>query len=500
MAEQTRAPDRAVEAGRGAIFIGAAKIWFIVSGFVQQVLMTRLLGTAGFGDYGQAVAAVSVLNNATVQGTINSVSKFTSEDDSRADAVKRAGLKLQVIVGGLLALAFFVSAPAFASYYKHPEFTPLFRIVALIPLLYSIYSVFVGSANGLRRFRAQASFDISFSTLKTVLLAVGALFAGVAGSLAGWVLTALLVLVLSAVVMRLPRGGSQAQTFPISRLLAFMGGIVLYTLLINLALNLDILLLRRFAALGAEASRASALSGQYQGMRTFALLPYQLCLVITFVIFPMVSRSTFEQDRQATRIYVNQTLRYAIILSAAVAAVLVARPAGLLTLVYPAAFRDGAAALPVLVGGIVCLSLMGVAGSIINASGRLRATILLTALTVVSGTAAAFVVVPGQPPGPAMLSAAAAATSFGMAVGMVAALIYLRRQFGGAAPLATAVRVAVSVSVAVGVARLVPGEGKLLTLMVLPLAGVVFLVVLVLLREFGPEDRAKFARILGRGR
>jgi stage V sporulation protein B len=498
MVEKPRAPDRAVEAGRGAIFIGAAKIWFIVSGFIQQLLLPRLLGTAGYGDYGVVSNAVSVLNNATVQGTINSVSKFTSEDDRRADPVKLAGLKLQVIVGGVLALVFFVSAPLFARYYKHPEFTPLFRIVALIPLLYSIYSVFVGSANGLRRFRAQAGFDISFSTSKTVLVAAGALVAGVAGAMTGWVVTALLVLILSAVVMRLPRRGAGA--FPMRRLLTFMGGIVLYTLLINLALNLDILLLRRFTALGAAAAHASELSGQYQGVRTFALLPYQLCLAITFVIFPMVSRSTFEQDREATRVYVNQTLRYAIMLSGVVAAVVVARPVGLLTLVYPAAFRDGAPALPVLVAGIVCLSLMGVSGSIINASGRLWATILLTALTVVVGTTAAFVVVPGQPPGPAMLTAAAAATSFGMAVGMVAALIYLKRQFGGAAPLATVVRVAVSVSVAVGVARLVPGEGKLITVVTLPLAGIVFLAVLILIREFGPEDRAKFARILGKRR
>jgi stage V sporulation protein B len=500
MAENPRAPDRAVEAGRGALFIGAAKIFFIVSGFIQQILLPRLLGTGGYGTYGVVVAAVSVLNNATVQGTINSVSKFTSEDDRRADAVKLAGLKLQLIVGGLLGLVFFASAPLFARYYKHPEFTPLFRIVALIPLLYSIYSVFVGSANGLRRFRAQAGFDITFSTTKTILVAAGALVAGVAGALSGWVMTALLVLVLSAVVMRLPRQQPAGAVFPVKRLLAFMGGIVLYTLLINLALNLDILLLRRFTALGAAAAHASELSGQYQGVRTFALLPYQLCLAITFVIFPMVSRSTFEQNREATRVYVNQTLRYAIILSGALSAVLVARPAGLLTLVYPAAFRDGAPALPVLVAGIVCLSLMGVAGSIINASGRLRASILLTALTVVSGSAAAFVVVPGQPPGPAMLIAAAAATSSGMALGMVAALIYLKRQFGGVAPLATVVRVAVSVAIAVAVARMVPGEGKLLTVVTLPLAGVIFLAALILLREFGPEDRAKFARILGKKR
>ena len=244
--------------------------------------------------------------------------------------------------------------------------------------------------------------------------------------------------------MKLPRRAAMAAPFPMSRLMTFMGGIVLYTLLINLALNLDILLLRRFTALGAAAAHASALSGQYQGVRTFALLPYQLCLAITFVIFPLVSRSTFEQDREATRAYVTQTLRYAIILAGAVAAVVVARPAGLADAGLSGRFPRRRAGLAGPGGGIVCLSLMGIAGSIINASGRLRATILLTALTVVSGTAAAFVVVPGQTPGPAMLTAAAAATSFGMGVGLVGALVYLKRQFGGSPPLATVLRVAAS--------------------------------------------------------
>jgi hypothetical protein len=87
-----------------------------------------------------------------------------------------------------------------------------------------------------------------------------------------------------------------------------------------------------------------------------------------------------------------------------------------------------------------------------------------------------------------------------MALGMVAALIYLKRQFGGVAPLATVVRVAVSVAIAVAVARMVPGEGKLLTVVTLPLAGVIFLAALILLREFGTVDRAKFARSLGEKR
>jgi len=40
----------------------------------------------------------------------------------------------------------------------------------------------------------------------------------------------------------------------------------------------------------------------------------------------LVSRSTFAEDREATRAYVRQTLRYALIFGAAMAVVLGARP------------------------------------------------------------------------------------------------------------------------------------------------------------------------------
>ncbi len=80
----------------------------------------------------------------------------------------------------------------------------------------------------------------------------------------------------------------------------------------------------------------------------------------------------------------------------------------------------------------------------------------------------------------------------------MAALIYLKRQFGARPRWRRWCAWRWRLSVAVGVARLVPGEGKLITLVTLPLAGIVFLAALILIREFGPEDRAKFARILGK--
>jgi O-antigen/teichoic acid export membrane protein len=494
------APDRAVEAGRGALFIGAAKAIFMVCGFLQKWLLTRIVGSADFGTFEVVNTAVSIVNNATVQGTIQSVSKFTAEDDARADAVKAAGLRLQLVVGAALALLFFGASPAIASSYGHPGFVRWFRIAAIIPFLYSLYSVFVGSANGLRQFHKQAGFDIGFSITKTILLLGGAAALGLAGAFGGFVVAAAVILVVSAVVMRLPRPGGQGAAFPVRRLVTFMVGIVTYTLLINLALNYDILLLRWFTARTSLApEQANSLAGVYGTVRNLALLPYQALLVVTFVIFPLVSRSTFQQEREATRAYVTQTLRYAIILAAAMAAVLAARPLGVLQTLYKPDYWAGATALPILVAGIVCLALLGVAGTIINASGRPQVAALLVAMTVLVGAGAAFALVPGRTPGAEMLNAAAAATALGMAVGLAATLVYLRRSFGAGPPLATVGRVLGATVAALLVGRFLPGQGKIVSLAAMALAGVVFLVALVVLGEFGPQDRAKFRKILRRG-
>ena len=71
----------------------------------------------------------------------------------------------------MLALALLLRARrSIAAFEKAPRYATYFRIAAVSPFLYALYAVFIGSANGLRRFRTQASFDVGFSTAKTILL------------------------------------------------------------------------------------------------------------------------------------------------------------------------------------------------------------------------------------------------------------------------------------------------------------------------------------------
>jgi stage V sporulation protein B len=488
------AADAGVVAGRGAIFIGFAKIYFMVTGSVQQILLPGLLSTAEFGAFAVVNSVVSIVNNTIVQATIQSVSRFTAEDDAHSGAVQRAGLRMQAFLGTFLALAFFFGAPIIARFMKAPEYAAYFRIAAVIPMLYAFYAVFVGTANGLRRFRAQASFDVGFSTAKTILLLGGAVLWKVTGAFAGFAAAAVFILVVSARAMRQPRHG---EPFPSRRLVPYMAAVGVYAFLLNLALNFDVSLLQHFAAT-VDAAAAPATVGAYQALRTLALLPYQALIVITFVIFPLVSRSTFAENREATRAYITQTLRYALLLATAMGLVLGARPGALLSILYKPQYGVGASALPVLVAGECSLALLGVGCAILNAAGRTRATLSFMALTIAVGAGAAALLIPRATPGAPMLVAAATATSLGMAAGFVASLVYLRARFGAGLPLATVARVAASAAAAILVARFLPGHGKILGLAAIAVVGLVYLVGLVLLGEFTAEDKAKIRRILRR--
>jgi stage V sporulation protein B len=488
--------EAAVVAGRGAIFIGFAKLYFMCSGFLQQVLLTRLVGLAEFGAFAVVNNVISIVNNTVVQATIQAVSKFTAEDDARAGAVQRAGLRMQGVLGAGLALAFFLGAPLIASFEEAPRYTATFRIAAVIPFLYALYAVFVGSANGLRRFRTQASFDVGFSTAKTILLLGLAALWKVTGAFVGFAVAAAFILTVASRVMRL--SAPATERFSTRRLAGYMSAVVTYGLLLNLALNYDLPLLHHFAGKSDDAAVAATVAGHYQALRTLALLPYQALIVVTFVIFPLVSRATFLDDREATRIYVAQTLRYALILAAAMGVVLAARPAALLGVLYKPEYGAGAPALPILVGGECCLALLGVACAILNAAGRTRAPLALMTLTVVIGAGTASVLVPRAAAGTPMLMAAATATALGMAGGFVAAVVYVRARLGGTPPIGTVFRVAIAMAAATAAAHFVPGRGKIVGLGATAIAALVYAAVLLVSGEIGPEDRAKFGRVLRR--
>jgi stage V sporulation protein B len=510
------------QAGRGVIYIGLAKIYFIIAGLSIELVLPAILGNVLFGAYGFVAQTVSMVNNVLVTGTIQAVSRFTAQQPALARPVQAAGLRMQLGLGLPVAAAFMLGAPIYAHFVHDPSKIGLLVLGGAIIAGNAFYAVFVGTANGTRAFHKQAGLDISFATLRAIAI-LGTAFVGLGlyGTIGGWVAAVFVILAVSAIVVGVPRRPQVAASAPhpgaysIRPLAVFFLSVAGYLILLNLIMAVDVPLLKRFAtewfaahpdALSAVAhapgmkaievplSPSSAADGQigyYRVAQNLARLSYQVIIAGMFVVFPLVSRSTFANDRETTRRYIHTTMRYSLIFASGVGAVMAANPGPVIDVLYrPEYAHFGAPALIALALGNVAFCLFAIAGTILNGAGRTRDAIVVAAVTLFALVLANVLLVPQFEPGRPMLLATATATGSAMVAGAALGGLYLVRRFGAFLPWATLVRVLLAVGAGMGVGRLVPFESTLLTLIEAGVVGASYLATLVLTRELTGRDLA----------
>ena len=492
--------NRAIGAGRGLVFITAAKLYFMVAGYVVTFALPRALGSpARYGIWIVVLSVLSPVNNVMVTATIQGVSKFTAEIESRQRSVLRAALRLQGLLGGGVALAFFLLAPVVAGFEHDPSLTPYLRLATGVALAYSFYAVFVGAANGRKEFHKQAGLDMTFSTLRC-LLVVGAAWAthSALAAVGGFVSAAGVILVVSIFVVGM--GAPSREPFSMQALARFFGGVAFYLLIVNLLMFTDGLLLKRVVAEWAQAHGmadptvyANTQAGFYGAVQNVARIPYQLILAVTFIIFPLVSKSTFDQDVARTRGYVRTTMRYSLVVAALIGAVLAARPESVMRLFYKPEYAVGAHALTVLLCGYVFFSLFNIAGTIINGSGRTLPTMVIGLVTLAASVALEWIGIRvALERGIDPLWVAALGTMAAMGLGVLLSGAYLWRTFGAFLPWTTVVRVALAwaAAAAVGYAWTRAGilPGKFGTLISSAVCGLAYVAVCVATGELRPAE------------
>jgi O-antigen/teichoic acid export membrane protein len=303
--------------------------------------------------------------------------------------------------------------------------------------------------------------------------------------------------------------------------------VAVYLILLNLIMFVDQLLLKRLttewfvdrqADLSALLTRvadwgtgtgltidpselADGQVGYYRAVQNLARLSYQAIIAATFVVFPLVSRSTFANDRDATTRYIRTTMRYSLIFATAIAVVFAANPRTLLDIPYPSDYAYfGAPALVALALGNVAFSLFAIAGTILNGAGHTREAIFVAAVTLVLAVVANAIAIPRFAPGRDVLLACSIATGGSMVAGAVFGGWLLSRKLGAFLPWQTAVRVALSFAAALSVGRVLHFTSPLMTLVEAALVGISFLLALVVTRELTGADLKAVTGLLGRGR
>lgn len=478
-------------------------------GLVQQVLLPRVLGLDGYGALSSVLSAAGLAYNPIVTTSIQGVSRAVVQADPAAQpAVVRRTLGVHAVLAAAAASAFFAGAPAIARFMRAPHLEEALCVVSLVLLFYGLYSPLVGVLNGRRRFVAQATFDVAFGTLRTVaLVAGGALFAasgrpGALGSVIGFVVVSAGVVVVAVAMVGVGRAG--AVSSPASRHVAFILPLLAAQTLLNLLLQADITLLRRFAgeavaAAGLAPQAADPLVGAYRATQLYSFLPYQLLVSVTFILFPMLAQAHRAGDGDLVARYVVTGVRIALVVAGAIVSVTSGLSDSLLRLLYtPEAAILGARSMQALTLGFGGFAVLGVLTAVLSSLGRERSAALATAVAFALVVLLCFVHARGAPFGEELLYRTAVSTTAGLFVATVCAAFLVKRHAGAVVSPLTLVRVVSALSVALVVARHLPRGSKVLTLAECAAVGLVYVAVLVVSRELGKADLARIAAVVRR--
>jgi stage V sporulation protein B len=486
-ADSTPAVDVSRVAGRGAVYITLAKVWFMVSGYALHFVISRLLTKEEYGLYSVVVDVASIVNAVIITGTYQAVSRLVAQEEHKADSIKVKALRLQLAVGGSVSAGFCLLAPLIASYLNDARLTNYLRLASLITLAYSFYAVFTGYFNGQRRFLAQAVLDATYSTLKfAMIVSMVWLGFGVIGGIGGFALAAVSILVISAVA-----AGRGRRTGPLSfkDLFGFQVYLLAFTLLLNLLQKIDLVLVKALSS--GDPGIAARNAGEYAAAINVANITYQIIISVTFVVFPLVSQSTFAGDAETTRKYIRTTCRYTLMVMALVATLFSANSSEVIRLIYRSEYTAGAPALAMLAYGMMLFGLIYVLTTMISASGRPAFSLLVGFVTLATSVALNRELIPRLG-----LRGAAAATTTAMLLGAVIAGCYTLVRFKVLVPLLSLVRISVCAGAVYLASAIVPVWPRPIVILKLVVLSLLYVGGLVLLRELGKPDRDVLRKLL----
>ncbi len=492
-------------AGRGGVAVLGAKAFFILAGLVQQALLPRVIGLAGYGALSRISAVASVLNNVLVASATQGVSRAVARAREHRGEALRAALRVHFVVAIVAALLFALAAPLVARFEGASYIAVPLAAMGGVVACYGVYAAFIGALNGTAQFTKQAALDVTFAVLRIAgMLGLGWLFlkrgeSGVLGATIGWVVAAVCIVPLGARWAGLGREATGVlPDVPAARAYVLaLAPLAIAQLFTNALMQIDLTLLGRFLSRSASlafpegdaAGRADEWVGVYRACQLFAFLPYQLLFSVTQVLFPLVARAHAAGNAAEVREYVARGARIGAIACGLMVGVVAAMPGSLLGFAYPTVVAEhGASTLRVLALGQGAFAMLGLGATVLISLGAEWSAAAITLIALLLVGAGCFGLVPGRDFGEPQLLATAGATSIALVLGLGLSAAWVKRQAGTFIPLATALRVGIALALAVFVGtRLPPGGTQIVTFEAAAIAGV-YVIALLATRELGKKD------------
>jgi len=512
--------ENARGAGRGGLALLSGKIFFLVSGLVQQIGLKAILGLGGYGALSTTLSIASIAYNPMVQSGIQGLSRATAETpDEHRGGMIRSLLGFHCALSLAVAALFFSLSPWVTRALGAPHVEVPVRILSAVLFLYGLYAPLVGVLNGEHRFMAQAGLDALAAALRTVGLLGGAYLGmrlardvGQAGSstdplalaltCVGFVSAAVSVLLVAVQMVKWGKPSAMSPARP--GYAQVLGQIWAGQFLLNLLFQADALLVRRFAALAANSAHLAAAAadpyvGAYRATQLFCFLPFQLLTSVTFVLFPLLAKAQGQGQAAHVAQLISRGLRLSLLITGLLISTLIACADGLLQLVFgPETAALAAPAMRILAVGMGAFALLGVMTSALNGLGRERLSLALIFVATALVCTLCSLSLRGSVLDARMLERAAWGTSLGMLLTTATGAVLVRKVAQQSLGLLSTLRTLIAVAAASLITAQILPSGALWALVGAPLSAGIYVLSQVALREITAQDARGILQLLKR--
>jgi O-antigen/teichoic acid export membrane protein len=374
---------------KSLLWLTIAEILFNLSGYIIQSVAGRVLGPADYGRYSLVITLTTVVVVLIGNGIPTAMSRYLSESfESNARltlAIKRQGIRLQMLLMGLVTLAFFLLSPVIAWALGDATLTPLFRFSSLIIPAFAASSFYFSYFTGLHRFKTQAMLKMFRSLMRIIVTVSFIIFFGLQGAIAGYILAPLFTFCLGLYFdWKLSQelfsaentsadSTSPEELFPWQKLLQYAWPITLFMLFYELFISIDLYLIKNILASDQAA-------GYYNAALTLGRIPYYLFYALSIILLPALAKMNAEADREKMSALLTASLRYAGIILLPVFVLLATYAKASLALVFGSRYigPETVVSLQALALGLSCLTVFYLLATALSGIGRARTAMWLT--------------------------------------------------------------------------------------------------------------------------
>lgn len=406
----------------GTIYLIAAQVSFVLSGYATHIGLGRFLGPADYGIYAVVISLMTMVNLILSTGIPQAVSKYVAHQDGNELHVKKTAQNMQLTFSLVLFLIYYYFTDQLAIMLNDPGLTPYLRLSSLIVPAYALQALYIGYFNGLKEYGKQSLMVILYSVFKVVfILGFAVTSYALYGAITGFIISSVAVFALGFFFVRSTdkkfQSSSNKSTLISARtILDFATPIIFYSVATNLIMSFDLFFVKAYLT--------DMDVGIYSAVSTISKVPFYIIAGIYGALFPAISSMSVHNDRSQMTMHIIRSVKYSMLVLVPSTLFVVIFSKQVLSFLFSEQYSAGSTSLGVLTIGMGFFGLFSLFTTVINGIGQPRVSMFMSLIVLVLDIFLNQLFIPSYG-----VVGAAMATCISCLIGLAISFLYVYRKY-----------------------------------------------------------------------